>query len=395
MRRVYLDANATTQVLPEVLETMLPFYTQRFGNASSIHQPGQQARAAVEQARNAVAALLKCRAAEVVFTSGGTESDNLALFGTLQVATEINRGDHLITSAIEHHAILNAAEELERRGVEVTILRPDSAGVIQPETLRSAMRENTRLVSIMMANNETGVIQPIKELAAIAHEGNALFHTDAVQAAGKLAIDVKALGVDLLSISGHKMYAPQGTGALYVRRGLHLRPLLYGGSHERQRRAGTENLPGIAGLGRAAEIARGFLESGGTAELARLRDKLEAGILASVPQVEVNGAGAERVVNTTNLYFAHLEAEALVIAMDLKGVAVSGGSACQSGATDPSHVLLAMGLSPERSRASIRFSLSRTTTEEEIDAVLAVVPEVVARLRSLSPAWQQALAVPA
>ena len=393
MRRIYLDANATTQVLPEVLEAMLPFYTQRFGNASSIHQPGQQARAAVEHARASVAALLHCRAAEVVFTSGGTESDNLALFGALQPASEIARGDHLITSAVEHHAILNAAEELERRGVELTVLRPDHAGIISPESLRSAMRQNTRLVSIMLANNETGVIQPIKELAAIAHEGGALFHSDAVQAAGKFEIDAKDLGVDLLSISGHKMYAPQGTGALYVRRGLHLRPLLYGGSHERQRRAGTENLPGIVGLGRAAELAQEYLRAGGPQQLARLRDRLEAGILSGVPQTEINGEGADRVVNTTNLYFAHLEAEALVIALDLKGVAVSGGSACQSGATDPSHVLLAMGLSPERSRASIRFSLSRTTTEDEIDAVLATMPEVVSRLRALSPAWKSAVAV--
>lgn len=395
MRRVYLDANATTQVLPEVLEAMLPYYTERFGNASSIHQPGQQARASVEQARSSVAALMKCRPAEVVFTSGGTESDNLALFGSLQVATEINRGDHLITSAVEHHAILNAAEELERRGVELTVLRPDRAGVIQPEMLRAAMRQNTRLVSIMMANNETGVIQPIKQLAAVAHEGRALFHTDAVQAAGKLPVDVKDLGVDLLSISGHKVYAPQGTGALYVRRGVHLRPLLYGGSHERQRRAGTENLPGIVGLGKAVELARIYLETNGPERLASLRDKLEAGILAAVPQSEVNGAGADRVANTTNIYFAHLEAEALVIALDLKGIAVSGGSACQSGATDPSHVLLAMGLDAERARASIRFSLSRTTTEAEIDAVLEVLPEVVGRLRSLSPAWNAAMAVTA
>ncbi len=386
MQRIYMDANATTPVLPEVVAAMMPFWTERFGNASSIHQFGQQARAALDHARDAVAHLLHCRASEIVFTSGGTEGDNLALFGTVQA------GDHLITTQIEHHAVLHAAEELARRGVEVTILPCTPAGLIEPSALCAAMRPNTRLVSILLANNETGVIQPIPKLAAIAHTGGALFHTDAVQAAAKLPLDLNPKGellheVDLLTISGHKIYAPQGTGALFVRRSVRLAPLFHGGTHERQRRAGTENLPGIVALGRAAELAEEWLASGGPAELARLRDRLEQGILAAVPECGVNGAGAPRVCNTTNLYFDHVEAEALLIALDLKGLAVSGGSACQSGATEPSHVLTAMGLSDARARASLRFSLTRLTTEEEVDIALALIPEAVASLRTLSPMW--------
>ncbi|MDR3746100.1 MAG: cysteine desulfurase family protein [Acidobacteriaceae bacterium] len=396
MQRIYLDANATTPLLPEVLEAMRPYWTESFGNASSIHQQGQQARAAVDRARESVAALLNGRAAEVVFTSGGTESDNLALFGGM--GGTLAAGDHLITSCIEHHAVLHAAEALAERGVDVTFLPCTAEGVVEPAALAASLRPNTRLVSVMLANNETGAIQPVRELADLAHAAGALFHTDAVQAAGKMPLDVKALGCDLLSISGHKMYAPQGTGALFVRRNVRLQPLFFGGRHERGRRPGTENVAGIVGLGKAAELARTWLAAGaeggdGKPEspqaLAALRDRLEQGILAQVEQSGVNGGEAARVGNTSNLYFDHVEAEALVIALDLKGLAISGGSACQSGATEPSHVLTAMGLSPARARASVRLSLSRLTTEAEIDCALVLIPAAVARLRELSPSWQR------
>ena len=377
-----MDANATTPVLPQVLEAMRPFWSEEFGNASSIHQPGQRARAAVDGARESVAALLNCRAAEIVFTSGGTESDNMALFGVLAP------GDHLVTTSIEHHAVLHAAQELESRGIELTFLPCTPQGLIEVSALEAALRPNTKLVSVMLANNETGVIQSIRELADRAHAAGALFHTDAVQAAGKLPLDVKALGCDLLSISGHKMYAPQGTGALFVRRNVRLRSMFFGGLHERGRRPGTENVPGIVGLGKAAEMARAWLVEGDAQKLTALRDRLEQGILAAADEAGVNGGGVARVANTSNLYFDYVEAEALVIALDLKGLAVSGGSACQSGATEPSHVLTAMGLSEARARASVRFSMSRLTTEDEVDAVVAMIPVAVARMRELSPKRQ-------
>src|SRR5271163_3729773 len=401
MRRIYMDANATTPLLPEVFDAMRPFWIEQFGNASSIHQQGQHARAAVERAREQVAALLRCRASEIVFTSGGTESDNLALFGVLQPYLISNEPAHLITSAIEHHAVLHAAEALRDRGIEVTFLPCTPAGLIEPATLQAAMRPHTKLVSIMLANNETGVVQPISELAAIAHAHGALFHTDAVQAAGKLPLDLSKTGplahVDLLSISGHKMYAPQGTGILFSRRNVRLSPLFFGGSHERQRRPGTENVAGIVALGKAAELAQHWLAGSDPGsdpgpspqELAVLRDRLEQGLLAEIEEAGVNGIELPRVANTTNLYFDHVEAEALVIALDLKGLSVSGGSACQSGATEPSHVLTAMGLSPARARASIRLSLSRLSTAEDVDFALSIIPAAVDRLRTLSPAWQK------
>jgi cysteine desulfurase len=390
MRRIYMDANATTPLLPEVLEAMRPYWIEQFGNASSIHQRGQHARAAVDRARESVARLLNCRAAEIVFTSGGTESDNMALFGIM--GGVLSPGDRLITTAIEHHAVLHTAEALAERGVEVTFLSCTPQGLIEPDALSDALRKNAEpqpnatLVSIMLANNETGVIKPVRELAEIAHAAGALFHTDAVQAAGKLPLDVKALGCDLLSLSGHKMYAPQGTGVLFVRRNVRLQSMFFGGLHERGRRPGTENVAGIVGLGKAAELAMTWLASDGPQQLTALRDRLEQGILAAVEEAGVNGAGAARVANTSNLYFDNVEAEALVIALDLKGLAVSGGSACQSGATEPSHVLTAMGLSEPRARASIRLSLSRLTTQDEVDAALAIIPAAVARLRELSPA---------
>lgn len=391
MRHIYMDANATTPLLPEVFEAMRPFWIEHFGNASSIHQQGQYARAAVDHARESIAKLLHCRASEIVFTSGGTESDNLALFGTL------SEGDHLITTAIEHHAVLHAAESLAARNIEVTFLPCTPQGLIESAALEAARRPNTKLVSIMYANNETGVIQPIAELARVAHAAGALFHTDAVQAAGKLPLDLSNRGplkdVDLLSISGHKIHAPKGIGGLFVRRSVRLAPMMHGGTHERQRRAGTENVTGVVGLGKAAELAQEWLSGDGPLHLAALRDRLEQGILAQVEECGVNGGGAPRVANTTNLYFDHVEAEALVIALDLKGLSVSGGSACQSGATEPSHVLTAMGLSPARARASIRFSLSKLTTEEEVDEALKLIPAAVARLRDLSPTWRRSVEI--
>jgi cysteine desulfurase len=382
MHRVYLDNNATTPVLPEVFEAMRPYFGERFGNASSIHHHGQETRAAVEDAREAVAHLLGCGASEIVFTSGGTESDNLAIAGWVAA------GDHVITSSIEHHAVLHACNHLEKIGCEVTVLPVDGRGLIDPDDVRRALRPDTTLISIMMANNETGVLQPVEAIGKIASEANVLFHTDAVQAAAKVQIEDRRIGCDALSISGHKIHAPQGVGALYVKKGTRIQPLFHGGRHERSRRAGTENVPGIVGLGRAAQLAKESLERGDDKKMASMRDRLEQGILAQVDEAGVNGAGAPRVPNTTNIHFDHIEAESLVIALDLKGLAVSTGAACSSGAIEPSHVLVAMGLRPEQARASIRFSLGKQTTESDIDFALALVPEAVSRLRELSPKYK-------
>lgn len=383
MRRIYLDNNATTPVLPEVLEAMRPYFGERFGNASSIHHHGQETRAAVERARDSVASLLGCRAAEVIFTSGGTEGDNLAVAGLT------GAGDHVIASSVEHHAVLHACKHLEDVGCEVTYVPVDGRGLVDPDDVRRALRPNTKLISIMMANNETGVVQPVEEIGKIAAEADVYFHTDAVQAAGKLPIDVKRIGCDALSISGHKMHAPQGVGALYLRKGTPLQPLFYGGRHERSRRAGTENVPGIVALGKAAELARQGFERGEDKNMSELRDRLQQGIIAQVEEAGVNGEGASRVPNTTNIYFDHIQGEAMVISLDLKGLAVSTGAACSSGAIEPSHVLMAMGLQSDRARASIRFSLGKQNAEEDIDLALALVPETVARLRELSPAYKK------
>ena len=387
MRRVYLDNNATTPVLPEVLDAMRPYYAEHFGNASSIHHHGQETRAAVERARESVAALLGCRPAEVVFTSGGTEGDNLAIFGLARP------GDHVITSTIEHHAVLNSCKHLQEEGVEVTFLPVDGRGLVDPDDLRRALRPNTKLVTIMFANNETGVIQPVEEFGKICAEADVYFHTDAVQAASKIPIRVKDVGCDLLSISGHKFHAPQGVGALYVRKGTTLEPLFYGGSHERSRRAGTENVPGIVGLGKAAEIAAKALQNGEDREMAAQRDRLENAILGNVESAGVNGAGASRVPNTTNIYFDYIEGEALVITLDLKGLAVSTGAACSSGAIEPSHVLTAMGLRPDRARASLRFSLGKQNTSDDVDFAIQLVPASVERLRELSPLYNGKAAI--
>jgi len=381
MQRVYLDNNATTPVLPEVFEAMRPFFGERFGNASSIHHHGQEARAAVEDARESVADLIGCSAAEIVFTSGGTESDNLAIAGWVAA------GDHVITSSIEHHAVLHACKHLEKIGCDVTILPVDGRGLIDPSDVRRALRPNTKLISVMMANNETGVLQPVEEIGKIASEAKVLFHTDAVQAAAKVPIRVRQIGCDALSISGHKIHAPQGVGALYVKKGTRIQPLFHGGRHERSRRAGTENVPGIVALGKAAQLAKEGLDRREDEKTAAMRDRLEQGILTQVDEAGVNGEGATRIPNTTNLHFDHIAGEAMVIALDLKGLAVSTGAACSSGAIEPSHVLIAMGLRPNQARASIRFSLGKQTTEADIDFALALVPETVARLREISPRY--------
>ena len=449
MRRVYMDANATTPLLPEVMEAMRPYWMERFGNASSIHLHGQQARAAVDRARETLAEFFNCHAAEVVFNSGGTEGDNTAIFGLLRA------DDHFVTTSIEHSAILEAAQRLAGRGVETTFVAPAASGLIDLEEIRRALRPETRLISVMLANNETGVLQPVEEIGQIAREAGAFFHIDAVQGAGKVVIDVRRFGCHLCSISAHKMHGPKGIAAMFVRRGTPIEPLLVGGSHERRQRAGTENVPGIVGLAKAAELAMQSLDDGTIPRLAALRDRLEAGILR-IPGTGVNGSQAQtmgapgpafgtwestnpvvlvpeqssksndchpervrhggrvegpasssshdnagapgpavgtwestnpvpRVANTTNIWFDQLEGEALVIALDLKGVAVSGGSACHSGATEPSHVLMAMGLDKTRARASLRFSLLKTATEADVDYVLQVVPEAVEHLRALSP----------
>ncbi len=383
MRRVYLDNNASTPVLPEVLEAMLPYFGEHAGNASSIHHHGQETRAAVERARESVAALLGCRASEIVFTSGGTESDNLAIFGLARP------GDHVISSTIEHHAVLNSCKQLEALGCEVTYIPVDGRGLVDPGDVRRALRPNTRLITIILANNETGVLQPVEEIGKIAAEADVYFHTDGVQAVGKIPIDVRNLGCDLLSLSGHKIHAPQGVGALYVRKGTLLQPILHGGRHERSRRAGTENVPGIVGLGKAAELAMEAFRRGDDKKVAAMRDHLEQTILRDVEATGVNGAGAPRVPNTTNIYFDYIEGEALVIALDLKGLAVSTGAACSSGALEPSHVLMAMGMPPDRARASLRFSLGKQNTPEDVNFALSLISGTVARLRELSPVYNK------
>lgn len=392
MNRVYLDYNATTPVEPEVLDAMLPYFSGEFGNASSIHTFGQKARAAVETAREQVAALIGGRAQEIFFTSGGTESDNHAILG---IAGPFAKGSqfrpHVITSFVEHEAVLNACQALEKQGVDVTYLHVDQDGLIDLEDLRGAIRKETALITIMHANNELGTVQPLEEIGRIAKEADVYFHTDAVQSAGKIPIDVNQFQLDLLSLSGHKIYAPKGIGALYVRGGTRLKQFLYGGHHQRGLRPGTENVAGIVGLGKAAEIARQTLDHDAK-RLSGLRDQLERGLLHRVPHSRINAARAPRTPNTANLVFPGVEGEALLIALDLKGVACSTGAACSSGAVEPSHVLTAIGLPAEDARASLRFSLGRHTTQADIDFALQVVPAAVAQLRQLSPTYQKAVA---
>jgi cysteine desulfurase len=381
VQRLYLDHNATTPPLPEVIERMMAVLRDEFGNPSSVHHFGQQAKAVVDDARSEVANLIGAEPSEVLFTSGGTEADNIAIRGAAE-ALETTGRRHLVASAIEHEAVLNTLKALAKRGWRTTLLPVDQSGIVSPAALREALADDTAVVSVMHANNEIGTIQPIAELARLAHARGALFHTDAVQSAGKIPIDVKALGVDMLSMSAHKFYGPKGVGALWIRRGLRVMPILTGGRQERSRRAGTENVAGIVGMGVAARTASDKMEDEGR-RLSALRDRLEAGILRSVPGTAVNGSASARVPNTSNISFDRIEAESLLIALDLQGVAVSTGSACSSGTLEPSHVLKAMGFNAHRAQNSIRFSLGAANTEKEIDRVIAVLPAIVDKLRSL------------
>jgi cysteine desulfurase len=380
--RIYFDHNATTPLLPEAADRLDRVSREVWGNASSVHHFGQQAKAVLDEARGDIAALLGVDSSEVVFTAGGTESDNFALRGAAEALEPTGR-KHLIATAIEHEAVLNTLKSLARRGWRVTLLPVGASGIVSPDALREVITDDTAVVSVMHANNEIGTIQPVAEIAAIAHERGALVHTDAVQSAGKLPLDVKALGVDLVSISGHKFYGPKGTGALWIRRGVRLMPFVTGGRQERNRRAGTENVPSFAGLGVAARAAREKLVSE-PARLAALRDRLEESILTSVPGAVRNGAAAPRVPNTTNISFERIESESLLIGLDLEGIAVSSGSACSSGTLEPSHVLKAMGLPHHRTLSSIRFSLGATNTEADVDRVIRVLPPLVEKLRKLS-----------
>jgi len=380
--RVYLDYNATTPVDRSVLAAMMPYFAEKFGNASSIHSSGQGARDAVDAARESVAALVGAKPSEIVFTSGGTEADNLAIFGTAAASRKSRK--HVLTTSIEHHAVLHACQELERQGVEVTYVPVNGQGIVDPDEIRRALRPETILITVMHTNNELGTIQPIAEIGRIAAEADVLFHSDAVQSAGKLPLDVTRLGVDLLSLSAHKIYGPKGVGVLYVRSDTPLEPQFRGGHHERDRRPGTENVPGIVGLGKAAELARTQLTEDAHT-IGALRDHLEDALLEQLPAIRVNGNRGGRVPNTTNLLFSCTGGEALVIALDLHGIACSTGAACSSGAVEPSHVLTAIGLSPDEARSSLRFSLGRPTTGKEIDRALGIIPAVVERLRALSP----------
>jgi cysteine desulfurase len=386
--RVYFDYNATTPLVQDATEAVVRATREIFGNASSVHHFGQVAKATLDEARSSVASLITGDPSEIVFTSGGTESDNFAIRGVAEALEPTGRR-HLIASAIEHEAVLNTLRALARRGWSTTLLPVDATGIVSADRLREAITDQTALVSVMHANNEIGTIQPVAELAAIAHERGALMHTDAVQSTGKIPVDVRALGVDLLSLSAHKFNGPKGAGVLWTRRGTRMQPILTGGKHERNRRAGTENVAAIAGLGAAARVAAGKLATEG-ARVAALRDRLERGILDAVPGTAVNGAREPRVPNTSNISFDRVEAESLLIALDLEGVAVSTGSACSSGTLEPSHVLKAMGLPTHRTQNSIRFSLGTFSTDAEVDFVVGILPRLVEKLRGLTRKAQPA-----
>jgi len=386
MRRVYFDNNATTPLAPEVFEAMRPYLTEDFGNASSIHWYGQRAKAAIEAAREQVAELIHARPSEIVFTSGGTESDNAALLGIVEASRSQTK--HVITTTIEHQAVLSTARAIEKMGASVTYVRVGASGLVDPADIDRAIRPDTVLISVMHANNELGTIQPIEEIGRIAREKDVYFHTDAVQSTGKIPVDVEKCGIDLLAISAHKLYGPKGVGALYLRKGTIVKPLIHGGHDERDRRPGTENVAGIVGLGKAAQMAREHMAEDAL-RLATLRDRLEAGILNAVPLSTVNGDRAHRMPTTTNIRFDHTEGEGFVIALDLRGIACSTGAACSSGSVEPSHVLTAIGLKHEQARSSIRFSLGRFNTDADVDAALEVLPAVVERLRAVSPHYKK------
>ena len=383
MSRIYLDHNASTPVRPEVLEAMLPYFGEHFGNASSVHAFGQEAKGAVEDARAQVAAFLNATPGEIVFTSGGTESDNIGLIGGARALPF--KGRHVIVSQIEHDAVRHAADALEREGYTVTRVAPDPRGVVSAESIAAAIRPDTALVSVMAANNETGVMQPVREIGQVCASRGVAFHVDAVQAAGKVPIDVQAWQATLATIAGHKFYGPKGVGALYVKRGFKPVPLQFGGEHEKGRRPGTENVPAIVGLGKASELAREELAQNAP-RIETLRDRLEAVLMDRVPNVVRHGEGAPRVPNTSHLSFVGAEGEHLILSLDMKGIAVSSGAACKAGSSHPSHVLLAMGVPREIAQAAVRFSLGRCSTEQEIDRVLEIVPAVVIKLRAASPA---------
>lgn len=387
MRRVYLDHSATTPVDPEVASLMMTYYTEKYGNPSSIHSFGQEVRNAVEEARHQVAALIGAKPEEITFTSGGTEADNMAILGVADAYRK--KGRHIITSAVEHHAVLDTCEYLAKNGFELTILPVNAEGIVSVEDLAQAIRPDTILISIMHANNEVGAIQPIADIGKLAMEHKVLFHVDAVQSLGKIPVHVKEMNVDLMTVSSHKIYGPKGVGALYIRKGIRLAPLFHGGGQEKKRRSGTENAPGIIGFGKACELA-GQRMAAEAAELKVLRDKLLQGILDQIDYVKVNGPlGDSRLPNNVNVSIRFVEGESLLLSLDMLGIAASSGSACTSGSLDPSHVLLAMGMPHEIAHGSLRFSLGRQNTEEDIDYVLEQLPKIVERLRMMSPLYDR------
>ena len=384
MSRIYLDYNASTPCCPEALDAMLPYFREHYGNASSVHAFGQEAKGAIEEARAKGAAFVNASPGEIVFCGGGTESDNMGVVGTARAL--LAKGRHVVTSGVEHDAVRQACDALEREGFEVTRVAPEPTGRVSPESVTAALRADTILVSIMAANNETGVIQPTAEIGAICAAKGIVFHVDAIQAAGKYPIDVEAWQANLLTITGHKIYGPKGAGALYIRRGTRVSPLVFGGEHERGRRAGTENVPAVVGFGRACEVAAEAMKTA-VPRMAALRDRLETGLMAAVPQVVRHGEGAPRVCNTAHLSFRGAEGEHLILSLDMKGLAVSAGSACKAGSAHPSGVLLAMGVPDAVAQAAVRFSVGRFTTEDEIERALEIIPPVVAKLRAGSPSF--------
>lgn len=384
MNKIYFDHNATTPILDEVFEAMVPFLKDQWGNPSSIHWAGRGTRKAVEDARERVSALLNCAPLELIFTSSGTEGDNHAIKGLAYA--QKNKGNHIITTKVEHPAVLSTCKHLQKEGFEVTYLDVDKDGLIDLDELTKAITPKTILITVMFANNETGVLFPIKEIGKIAKEKGVAFHTDAVQAAGKIKIDVQDLNVDLMTISGHKLYGPKGVGALYIKRGTRLVPIIHGGHQERNRRGGTENVAGIVAMGKAAEIAMRDMDKE-TEHLQALKERLEKGMIEKIPHIKVNGHPDKRLPNTSNISFEFVEGESLLLNLDMKGIAASSGSACTSGSLEPSHVLVSMGLTHELSHGSVRFSLGKSNTVEEIDYLLEIMPPIVERMRSMSPLY--------
>lgn len=382
MRTIYMDHSATTPVDAEVFAAMIPYYNDRYGNASSVYSLGQISRRAVEESRETIASLFNAKPQEIIFTSGGTEADNQALIGYM--TANVRRGNHLITSSIEHHAVLETCDYLKKQGFEITTLPVDQYGEVRPETLKEALRANTILVSIMHANNEVGTIQPIKELSALAHEAGAVFHTDAVQTTGKMPIDVKDMGIDMLSASSHKLYGPKGVGCLYVKKGIQLTNFMHGGSQERRMRAGTENVAGIVGFAKAAELARLNMKER-ELQLGKLAERLLTGITSSIPDTLPTGHPDRRVPGSVSVCFRYVEGESILLMLDSMGIMASSGSACTSGSLDPSHVLLAMGLPHEIAHGSLRLTLGKDNTEDDVNYVLEVLPKVIDNLRSMSP----------